>query len=177
MLIIFFIRLEIKNQNKKKISIFILFDVLILNEFFLSSYLYLTDHQHIWLALLFLCLSTELFSVPTLTMHPAEVFQNDNMTLICKSRSHFPKRLNENDMKYSLVVSEVLSDKKRDGVFSIKAPHNESNYSCVVEAKNIVKRSEILTVHPKGNSNVLVKSEKVPLRQTSLSCTIEPVAV
>lgn len=105
-------------------------------------------------------LSTELFSVPTLTMHPAEVFQNDNMTLTCKSRIHVPQRLSENEMNYSLNATEVLHEDKGNGVFLIKTPLYDSNYRCKVEAKDIEKYSEILTVHPKGNSNGLVTSER-----------------
>lgn len=105
-------------------------------------------------------LSTELFSVPTLTVYPAEVFQKDNMTLTCKSRSHVPERLGKNEMIYSLGESEVPPDHQGNGVFLIKTPLNESNYTCAVRAKGIVKSSEILTVHPKGNSNGLVTSQR-----------------
>ncbi|KAF3851894.1 hypothetical protein F7725_005249 [Dissostichus mawsoni] len=56
---------------------------------------------------------TELFSVPTLNMYPAEVFQREYMTLTCRT---------------------LLYD---------------FNYTCVAKAKEIVKRSETLTVRPK----------------------------
>lgn len=94
--------------------------------------------------------STELFSTPTLTMSPAEVFQKDYMTLTCKSEIYAFERLTYRELIYSLEPSESHLTQMRPGVFSGKALQYEFNYTCVARARGIMKRSKTLTVHPKG---------------------------
>lgn len=98
----------------------------------------------------FLNLSTELFSVPTLTMSPAEVFQREYMTLTCRSESSASERLGREELTYTLDPPESQLIPKGTGVFSGRAPQNDFNYTCVAQAKGIMKHSETLIVRPKG---------------------------
>ncbi|XP_070845429.1 platelet endothelial cell adhesion molecule isoform X1 [Chaetodon trifascialis] len=92
---------------------------------------------------------TELFSVPTLTMSPAEVFQKDYMTLTCKSESYATERLSKGELTYSLDPPQSFLMSKDNGVFFGKALLYDFNYTCVAQAKGVVKHSETLTVRPK----------------------------
>ncbi|XP_034096274.1 platelet endothelial cell adhesion molecule isoform X4 [Gymnodraco acuticeps] len=92
---------------------------------------------------------TELFSVPTLTMYPAEVFQREYMTLNCRSETSASERLDRDELTYTLDPTESPLISKVNGVFSVKALLYDFNYTCVAKAKEIVKRSETLTVRPK----------------------------
>ncbi|XP_041820625.1 platelet endothelial cell adhesion molecule isoform X4 [Chelmon rostratus] len=91
----------------------------------------------------------ELFSVPTLTMSPAEVFQREYMTLTCKSDSYASERLSPGQLTYSLDPRQSFLMPKDNGVFFGKALLYDFNYTCVAQAKGIVKHSETLTVRPK----------------------------
>ncbi|GLD73659.1 platelet endothelial cell adhesion molecule-like isoform X3 [Lates japonicus] len=93
-------------------------------------------------------LVTELFSVPTLTMSPAEVFQKERMTLTCKSEIA-SERLNRGELIYTLEPPDSPLISLTPGVFSGKALLYDFNYTCVAQAKGIVKHSETLTVCPK----------------------------
>ncbi|XP_029292437.1 platelet endothelial cell adhesion molecule isoform X2 [Cottoperca gobio] len=92
---------------------------------------------------------TELFSVPTLTMYPAEVFQKEYMRLTCKSESSASERLGIEELTYTLDPSESPLIPKGTGVFSGNALLYNFNYTCVAQAKGIMKHSETLTVRPK----------------------------
>uniref|UniRef100_A0AAQ4QJB5 Ig-like domain-containing protein n=1 Tax=Gasterosteus aculeatus aculeatus TaxID=481459 RepID=A0AAQ4QJB5_GASAC len=92
---------------------------------------------------------TELFSVPTLTVSPAEVFQREDITLTCKSESSASERLGQEGLTYALEPPRSQLVPKGIGIFSGKSPSNDFNYTCVARAKNIVKHSEVLTVRPK----------------------------
>ncbi|XP_031723034.1 platelet endothelial cell adhesion molecule isoform X3 [Anarrhichthys ocellatus] len=92
---------------------------------------------------------TELFAVPTLTMSPAEVFQKEYMTLTCKSESSASERLNMEELTYTLDPPGSLLISKGTGIFSGSAFLYDFNYTCVAQAKGIVKNSETLTVRPK----------------------------
>ncbi|XP_037115282.1 platelet endothelial cell adhesion molecule isoform X5 [Syngnathus acus] len=94
-------------------------------------------------------LVTELFSVPTLSMSPSEVFQRDHMTLSCRSDSFASERLHRDELTYSLDPPESLLLPKSSGVFSGKALLYEFNYTCIAQAKGIRKYSKPLTVIPK----------------------------
>ncbi|XP_075891792.1 platelet endothelial cell adhesion molecule isoform X3 [Nelusetta ayraudi] len=91
----------------------------------------------------------ELFSAPTLTMSPAEVFQKDDMTLTCRSDSYASERLNNSQLIYSLDPRQDFLYSKSNGVFYGKAPKSEFNVSCVAKHKGIDKYSEISTLRPK----------------------------
>ncbi|XP_026159791.1 platelet endothelial cell adhesion molecule isoform X3 [Mastacembelus armatus] len=92
---------------------------------------------------------TELFSAPTLTMSPAEVFQKEYMTLTCKSERFATERLNKEELTYTLEQATTSMTSSNTGVFPIKALQYDFNYTCVARAKGIMKRSETLTVRPK----------------------------
>ncbi|XP_037620978.1 platelet endothelial cell adhesion molecule isoform X2 [Sebastes umbrosus] len=93
---------------------------------------------------------TELFSVPTLTTSPAEVFQNERMTLTCKSEISAAERLRREELTYTLDPPDSpLHRRDSIGVFSGNALQYDFNYTCVAQAKGIVKHSETLTVRPK----------------------------
>ncbi|XP_070769805.1 platelet endothelial cell adhesion molecule isoform X3 [Enoplosus armatus] len=92
---------------------------------------------------------TELFSVPTLTMSPAEVFQKDYMTLTCKSESYASERLGKKELTYTLEPPDSPLTPKDNGVFLGKVLLYDFNYTCVAQAKGIMKHSNTLTVRPK----------------------------
>ncbi|XP_061129698.1 platelet endothelial cell adhesion molecule isoform X8 [Syngnathus typhle] len=94
-------------------------------------------------------LVTELFSVPTLSMSPSEVFQRDLMTLSCRSDSFASERLHRDELTYSLDSPEIHVIPKSTGVFVSKALDHEFNYTCIAQAKGIRKYSKPLTVIPK----------------------------
>ncbi|XP_030289731.1 platelet endothelial cell adhesion molecule isoform X3 [Sparus aurata] len=91
----------------------------------------------------------ELFSAPTLTVSPDEVFQRDDVTLTCKSESYASERLSEDELTYTLDPPQTPQTPSRKGVFSVKSLRIETNYTCVAEAMRIKKRSKTLTVRPK----------------------------
>ncbi|KAM8772648.1 platelet endothelial cell adhesion molecule isoform 3-T4 [Acanthopagrus schlegelii] len=90
----------------------------------------------------------ELFSAPTLTMSPAEIFEMENMTLTCKTEHYASERIRKDELIYTLDPSQNTHNHDRKGVFSGKSK-SESNYTCVAEARGIKKRSKTLTVRPK----------------------------
>ncbi|XP_034393347.1 platelet endothelial cell adhesion molecule isoform X2 [Cyclopterus lumpus] len=92
---------------------------------------------------------TELFSVPTLTMSPAAVFQKEYLKLTCKSESSASERLNRDELIYTLDPPGGPLIRKGPGIFSGNALLYDFNYTCVAQAKGIVKQSETLTVRPK----------------------------
>ncbi|XP_055077106.1 platelet endothelial cell adhesion molecule isoform X3 [Periophthalmus magnuspinnatus] len=92
---------------------------------------------------------TELFSVPTLTMNPEEVFQKELMKLICKSDEIASERLSSEDLTYAIDPPQMHLEEKKRGEFSGKALAVEFNYSCIARAKGILKHSRTLTVRPK----------------------------
>lgn len=98
----------------------------------------------------FLNLFTELFSVPTLTVSPAEVFQKEYMTLTCKSERYASERLRREELTYTLDPPDNPLIRRNPGVFIGKALTHDFNYTCVAQAKGITKRSETLTIRPKG---------------------------
>ncbi|XP_029950005.1 platelet endothelial cell adhesion molecule isoform X2 [Salarias fasciatus] len=100
---------------------------------------------------------TELFSVPTLRVSPAEVFQREAMTLTCRSESVASERLDRKELVYTLSPPENPLVAVGTGVFSGKALQFDFNYTCAAEAKGIKKFSQTLTVRPK----VLVSVPKI----------------
>ncbi|XP_042253577.1 platelet endothelial cell adhesion molecule isoform X4 [Thunnus maccoyii] len=109
---------------------------------------------------------TELFSVPILTMSPAEVFEKEYMKLTCKSESFASEKLRREELIYSLDPSKnALS--QNNGEFSGLALQHDLNYTCIARAKGIVKHSNTLTVRPKvpvSNPKISVV-DKVVLKQ------------
>ncbi|XP_074521518.1 platelet endothelial cell adhesion molecule isoform X2 [Halichoeres trimaculatus] len=92
---------------------------------------------------------TELFSVPTLTMSPAEVFQKDPMTLTCRSEIYASERLSKEDLTYTLDPYDSHLTQRGSGDFYGRTLPFIFNYTCTAQAKGIVKQSKALTVRPK----------------------------
>ncbi|XP_051241154.1 platelet endothelial cell adhesion molecule isoform X3 [Dicentrarchus labrax] len=92
---------------------------------------------------------TELFSAPTITISPAEVFQREIMKITCRCERYASERLTKEDVTYTLDPPQSSLNPGGNGVFSGRALHFEFNYTCVAEAKGIKKHSEALTVRPK----------------------------
>ncbi|XP_058496612.1 platelet endothelial cell adhesion molecule-like isoform X2 [Solea solea] len=92
---------------------------------------------------------TELFSSPTLTMFPADVFKGEFMSLTCRSESYASERINEEELTYTLEPSVSPLTSTKPGVFSGRALPLDFNYTCEAQAKGIKKRSETMTVRPK----------------------------
>lgn len=88
--------------------------------------------------------------MPTLTLSPAEVFQKEYMKLTCKSESYASERLGREELTYTLDPPDSPLTRNGPGVFFGKALQYDFNYTCVAQAKGITKRSETLTVRPKG---------------------------
>lgn len=86
-------------------------------------------------------------------MSPAEVFQGEEMRLMCKSESLASERLGREEVTYTLVPLESrLIANRESGVFSGRTLPYPYNYTCIAQAKGIVKRSKTLTVWPKGKT-------------------------
>lgn len=96
------------------------------------------------------CVSSELFSAPRLTLAPSEVFQEEPMTLTCRSERFAPERLRREDLTYSLVSVGHLLQPGANGVFVGKSLSHDFNYTCEARAKGLSKSSPVLTVRPKG---------------------------
>ncbi|XP_035515939.1 platelet endothelial cell adhesion molecule isoform X2 [Morone saxatilis] len=92
---------------------------------------------------------TELFSAPTITISPAEVFQKEIMQITCRCERYASERLTKEDVTYTLDPPQSPLNPRGNGVFSGRALLFEFNYTCVAEAKGIEKHSEALTVRPK----------------------------
>ncbi|XP_041640998.1 platelet endothelial cell adhesion molecule isoform X3 [Cheilinus undulatus] len=103
---------------------------------------------------------TELFSVPTLIMSPAEVFQREYMILTCRSENYASERLSKEELTYSLDPPESPLTPRGIGVFYGRALLYDYNYTCVAQAKGIKKNSKTLTVRPK----VAVSTPKISVR-------------
>uniref|UniRef100_A0A3P8PDH4 Ig-like domain-containing protein n=1 Tax=Astatotilapia calliptera TaxID=8154 RepID=A0A3P8PDH4_ASTCA len=110
----------------------------------------------------------ELFSVPSLTMSPTEVFQGQIMTLTCNSDGFASQRINREDLEYTLYPSKNLPSSGKPGVFNVKALQNDFNYTCSAEAKGIKKDSKTLMIRPKVHVSALKISieDKVILKKS-----------
>uniref|UniRef100_A0A3B3UDT0 Platelet endothelial cell adhesion molecule-like n=1 Tax=Poecilia latipinna TaxID=48699 RepID=A0A3B3UDT0_9TELE len=93
--------------------------------------------------------STELFSVPTLKVSAVEVFQEDEISLTCRSEKLSYDRLEGESLIYSLEPFDYQMVRKGNGVFVGKAKTIDFNYTCTAAAKGIKKKSNVLTIHPK----------------------------
>ncbi|XP_060903440.1 platelet endothelial cell adhesion molecule isoform X5 [Labrus mixtus] len=127
---------------------------------------------------------TELFSMPTLTLSPAEVFQKEYMTLTCRSESYASERLSKEELTFALDPPQSHLMLEGPGVFYGKVLQSDFNYTCVAQAKGIVKHSRTLTVRPKVSVSipkisvvgraVLHQSVKILLPLTHPTLTVIP---
>ncbi|XP_063333024.1 platelet endothelial cell adhesion molecule isoform X2 [Pelmatolapia mariae] len=110
----------------------------------------------------------ELFSVPSLTMSPTEIFQGEIMTLTCNSDRFASQRINREDLEYTLYPSKNLPSSGKPGVFNVKALQNDFNYTCSAEARGIKKDSKTLMIRPKVHVSALkiLTEDKVILKKS-----------
>ncbi|XP_048847798.1 Fc receptor-like protein 5 isoform X3 [Brienomyrus brachyistius] len=84
----------------------------------------------------------ELFSMPVLTVQPADVFEGQMLTFSCKSAHIDSQRINANDVKYHLYKDNMKVADLPSGEYRVTADvHHDGNYSCQAEAKSVQKRS------------------------------------
>ncbi|KAM9314688.1 platelet endothelial cell adhesion molecule isoform 3-T4 [Pholidichthys leucotaenia] len=93
---------------------------------------------------------SELFSAPTLTISPAEVFQREPMALTCRSETFAPERIRREDITYTIDPQPQQTSE----VFKMRAPFIDLNYTCKAQAKGIEKHSRTLMVRPKVDVSV-----------------------
>ncbi|XP_053713579.1 uncharacterized protein pecam1b isoform X3 [Synchiropus splendidus] len=106
----------------------------------------------------------DLFSAPTLTVTPAEVFPEDPMTLTCRSESFAAERINKEDLTYSLEPAAEFMREQHVGVFHGFAPTFAFNSTCVAAARNIIKSSLPLMIRP----NVHVSTPKMTVMERAV---------
>ncbi|XP_011482365.1 platelet endothelial cell adhesion molecule isoform X1 [Oryzias latipes] len=99
----------------------------------------------------------ELFSAPVLTMSPAEVFEDEPMTLTCRSEKVASEKLNRAELSYYLSSNQSFAS-NGSGVFKVKAL--KTDHTCIAQARGIRKTSKALKVHPK----VAVSVPKISLQ-------------
>ncbi|CAJ1076407.1 platelet endothelial cell adhesion molecule [Xyrichtys novacula] len=95
----------------------------------------------------------ELFSKPTLSLEPMELFEGDRFKLTCSVSVYVPERLNNRSIKFSFYKD---NDKLKDGeTLTALASHQKNgNYSCKAQAAsihshNFVKESQKLVIKAK----------------------------
>lgn len=88
--------------------------------------------------------------MPTLKISALEVFQEDEISLTCRSEKLSHDRLEGEFLIYSLEPFDYHMVRKGNGVFVGKAKTIDFNYTCTAAAKGIKKKSNVLTIHPKG---------------------------
>ncbi|KAM3864681.1 platelet endothelial cell adhesion molecule [Diretmus argenteus] len=120
---------------------------------------------------------TELFSEPTLTVSPAEVFQGDEMKLTCKSAYYASERIRKEEVTYTIdpLESQLITNREV-GVFSGRTLQSDFNYTCTAQAKGIVKHSKPLTVRPKvsvSQPNISVVGRVILGRPFQIRCQSE----
>ncbi|KAM6972011.1 platelet endothelial cell adhesion molecule [Aplochiton taeniatus] len=93
---------------------------------------------------------TELFSAPTLSMDPAEVFPSDVLRFVCTSLNYSSERVRAKDVRYTIRTHNKLSPQDMgEGVYVVHTSSKDFNYTCQAEAKGVTKSSNTLQVKPK----------------------------
>ncbi|XP_023190077.1 platelet endothelial cell adhesion molecule-like isoform X2 [Xiphophorus maculatus] len=116
---------------------------------------------------------SELFSVPTLKISALEVFQEDEISLTCRSEKLSYDRLEGEFFIYSLEPFDYHMVHKGNGVFIGKAKTIDFNYTCTVAAKGIKKKSKVLTIHPKvpvSTPKIWVSGSAILGRKVEIFC-------
>ncbi|KAF4112107.1 platelet endothelial cell adhesion molecule isoform X1 [Onychostoma macrolepis] len=82
----------------------------------------------------------ELFSMPVLSFHPAEVFEGERFTISCQIKSFASEKIRRDDIRYSIFQDKipVINGSRYSGTAG-KASNGK--YICVAEAKEIIKES------------------------------------
>ncbi|XP_073708083.1 platelet endothelial cell adhesion molecule [Garra rufa] len=98
----------------------------------------------------------ELFSKPVLSIHPAEFFEGELFTLSCQINNFALERIQRNDIKYSIFRDKTPV--KNDNTYSGTAGKaSNGNYTCIAEAKGIVK----VSMKMKFEAKVLVSKPEI----------------
>ncbi|XDV35979.1 hypothetical protein PO909_005835 [Leuciscus waleckii] len=89
----------------------------------------------------------EIFSIPFLSIHPAEVFEGEYFAITCQIRS-LASRIQREDIKYSIFRDKtlVINDNGYNGTAG-KATNGK--YVCKAEANRIIKESSMLLLGAK----------------------------
>ncbi|XP_050968140.1 platelet endothelial cell adhesion molecule [Labeo rohita] len=95
----------------------------------------------------------ELFSMPVLSIHPAEVFEGERFNITCQIHSFASERIQRGDISYS-----ILRDKTPVINSGIAGKASNGEYICIAKAKGIVKESR----------KVLIKA-KVPVSKPEIT--------
>ncbi|KAK2889082.1 hypothetical protein Q8A67_014457 [Cirrhinus molitorella] len=90
----------------------------------------------------------ELFSMPVLSIHPAEVFEGELFNISCHINNFASERIQMNAIKYSIFQDKtpVIDDKTYSGTAG-KASNGK--YMCTAEAKGIFKESTMVLFETK----------------------------
>ncbi|XP_043098140.1 platelet endothelial cell adhesion molecule isoform X3 [Puntigrus tetrazona] len=84
----------------------------------------------------------ELFSMPALSIHPAEVFEGEPFTISCEINNISSERIQKDEIRYSIFQDQtsVINGSKYNG---IAGKASNGKYMCVAEAKGIIKKTEM----------------------------------
>ncbi|XP_048847804.1 platelet endothelial cell adhesion molecule-like isoform X9 [Brienomyrus brachyistius] len=92
----------------------------------------------------------ELFSMPVLTVQPADVFEGQMLTFSCKSAHIDSQRINANDVKYHLYKDDIKVADLPSGEYRMFADLRfNGNYSCQAKAKSVQKWSSAFVLKTK----------------------------
>eukprot|EP00066_Takifugu_rubripes_P012824 XP_011602090.1 PREDICTED: platelet endothelial cell adhesion molecule-like isoform X1 [Takifugu rubripes] len=94
----------------------------------------------------------ELFSRPTLTVKPTDIFEGDIFNFSCSISKYDPQRINKANLKFSYYKDNVIITSSQ--VYSSRAhPSKNGNYTCKVQAQyltnSFVKESQIVVLKAK----------------------------
>jgi len=94
--------------------------------------------------------ASEIFSIPSLSIHPGEVFEGEHFDIRCQISS-LASRIQREDIKYSIFRDDtfVIKDNRYSGTAS-KATNGK--YVCKAEANGIIKESSMLLFGAKGST-------------------------
>lgn len=102
---------------------------------------------------------TELFSKPTLTLEPTDIFNGDIFTFNCSISIYVPERINKDTVKYSYYKDNVNVTSSQTYI-SVAHPSKNGNYTCKVQAQSqthsFVKESQIIVLNTKGEPDLVV---------------------
>ncbi|XP_026868166.2 platelet endothelial cell adhesion molecule isoform X2 [Electrophorus electricus] len=120
----------------------------------------------------------ELFSQPTVTVTPTDVFEGQDFTVHCRSLDFASERIRRDDVKYSILRNEDNVTLGRfDGTYRAMAgTKTNGNYTCSAQVRTIVKRSTSVSFEAKVlvSRPVITVDERVVLgRPFNIYCYSE----
>uniref|UniRef100_A0A4W4EIT2 Ig-like domain-containing protein n=1 Tax=Electrophorus electricus TaxID=8005 RepID=A0A4W4EIT2_ELEEL len=119
-----------------------------------------------------------LFSQPTVTVTPTDVFEGQDFTVHCRSLDFASERIRRDDVKYSILRNEDNVTLGRfDGTYRAMAgTKTNGNYTCSAQVRTIVKRSTSVSFEAKVlvSRPVITVDERVVLgRPFNIYCYSE----